>query len=269
MILFADDSTAIFTCKNMDTFEADVNETLGVIIDWLTNNNLLINLDKTKLVTFPLNSKNKFSVAHNRTVIEQVNCVKFLGLWIDNDMTWQTHIDSICSKLHQYSFALYKLSKVVDQAAVLTAYHAYVASTLKYAIIFWGNATHKNLVFKAQKRCVRAIAGIVVRDSCQPYFKKFKILTFSSTYIYEVAVFVKINKQLFGELRSRRNMLRIPSIPRKTALLDKSFFGMASRIYNKIPIDILDTRELPLFKLKLRRFLIDKAYYTIQDFLNN
>lgn len=269
MILFADDSTAIFTGQNMDTFENTINSTLHNIINWLTVNNLIINLEKTKLVNFGRNNKNiNINIHHNGTKIEQVSCVKFLGLWIDNDLTWQTHIDTVCNKLNQYSYALYKLSKIVDQSVLLTAYHAYVSSTLRYAVIYWGNATNRDLVFKAQKRCIRAIAGIRVPDSCEPHFKEFKIMTFPAIYIYEVAVFIKTNENLFDKLKSRRYMLKISNVPHKTALFNKSFFGMASKIYNKIPIDILSTKEFPVFKNKLRKFLINKAYYTIQDFLN-
>lgn len=112
------------------------------------------------------------------------------------------------------------------------------------------------------------MVGIRVPDSCKPFFKDLKILTFPAIYIYEVAVFIKTNLNLFDTLKSKRYKLKISNVPHKTALFNKSFFGMASKIYNKIPIDILDTKELPVFKNKLRTFLIDKAYYTIQDFLN-
>lgn len=87
-------------------------------------------------------------------------------------------------------------------------------------------------------------------------------------YIYE-EVFVRTNRILFGELISKRNALKIPAIPHRTALLDKNFFGMVSRIFNKIPIDILKTPELPNFKNKLQKFLITKTYYNINDFLND
>lgn len=101
-------------------------------------------------------------------------------------MSWQTHIHTICNRLNQYSYALYNLAKVADRSVVLTVYHAYFSSTLEYGIIFWGNANNKyvDMVFKAQKKCVRAIANIHIPDSCRPYFTQYNILTFVSIYIY-------------------------------------------------------------------------------------
>lgn len=64
--------------------------------------------------------------------IENVSVTKFLGLHIDSDLKWKAHAESVCAKLSSYSYALYMLAKVVDQPAVLTSYHAYVTSTLRY-----------------------------------------------------------------------------------------------------------------------------------------
>lgn len=54
----------------------------------------------------------------------------------------------------------------------------------------------------------------------------------------------------------------------KTALMKKSFFGMAPKIYNKIPDSI---KQLPLhnFKKIMYSLLIEKCYYTVEDFLND
>lgn len=269
MILFADDSTVIFTEKELNSLESAINTTLKLVIEWLLRNNLVINLNKTKIVTYPQEIQHSLKIEYDGTHIEEVNSTKFLGIWIDNDMKWQTHIDTICKKLNQYTYALYKLAKVVDQSAVLTAYHAYVASTLRYALIFWGNATNTEYVFKAQKKCVRAVANIHVPDSCKPFFQKFKIMTFTSLYIYEVAIFVKTNKHLFAKPQSVRNTLKISSLPHRTALYDKSFFSMSSRIFNKLPIKILKTVDLQDFKQKLQVFLIDKAYYSMSEYLDD
>ena len=50
--LFADDSTVTINSINKDTFEYDINTTLNSIINWLNNNNLKINLEKTKIMYF-------------------------------------------------------------------------------------------------------------------------------------------------------------------------------------------------------------------------
>lgn len=192
---------------------------------------------------------------------------KFLGISVDHKLTWRNQIDTICKKLHQFSYVLYNLRKIVNEPVVLTAYQAYVTSTLRYGIIFWANSVDRELVFKAQKRCIRSLCGIQQLDSCKPYFKKLRILTLPCLYIFEIVLFVKGNSQLFQQFKSIRLRNKINSLPSKTALFRKSIFGMAPKIFNKIPNELRNTDDMISFKSKLFKFLVDKAYYSISEFL--
>lgn len=52
MVLFADDSTSIVSCINKDSYINDINNSISSLIKWLDNNNLVINLQKTKTMHF-------------------------------------------------------------------------------------------------------------------------------------------------------------------------------------------------------------------------
>ncbi|KAG7308208.1 hypothetical protein JYU34_006878 [Plutella xylostella] len=273
MYLFADDSTAVFTGNDNNTISNDINTNLNNIIDWLKLNNLILNIDKTKIMTFRNNYNNidssDLNIAWEGKPIASTDSAKFLGVQIDCHLNWKEQIDIICTKLYKFSYALYMLSKVVNQNTVLTAYHAYVVSTLRYGIIFWGNSTDRDRAFKAQKRCVRAICRLKQRDSCKLYFKKLSILTLTSLYIFEVAIFVKCNMSLFSSFRSERLQNKMCAIPRKTALLDKSIFGMATKIYNHLPKILKETADIKIFKHKLKDLLLSKSYYHINEFFDD
>lgn len=272
MVLFADDSTVIFSGKNLQSYEADINKTLKTIIEWLTKNNLNINLSKTKLMTFQqrTNYVPNLTIAHKGQKIEDADITKFLGLNVDNKLTWKYQIDSICKKLNQFSYALYNLRKKVNLPAVLTSYHAFVTSTLRYGIIFWGNSTDRELVFRAQKRCLRSLCGISPLESCKPHFQKLKILTLPSLYIYEMCVFVKCNSHLFLNFKSTRlrHKIKNPLIP-KTTLFQKNVVGMAPKIFNKLPKCINSIDQLNKFKIALKNVLAHRCYYTINEFIND
>lgn len=76
MILFADDCTAIFSARDLNKFESDINN-LKLIIEWMTQNNLIINLTKTNVVTYSKEINNKLNIHYNNKKIEEVNCIKF------------------------------------------------------------------------------------------------------------------------------------------------------------------------------------------------
>lgn len=266
MTLFADDSTVVFTENNIISYEDDINNTLEHIIKWLTANKLTLNIEKTKYMNF-YNSNSDIDLNINITgrKIEGIDETKFLGLLIDKKLTWKNHASKVCKKLNQFAFALFKLSKIVNQPAVMAAYHGYVTSTLRYGIIFWGNSVNREDVFKAQKKCLRAICSLRKIDSCKEQFINLNILTFPCLYIYEVAIFVKSYPHLFEKLSRRSN--KIKTLTHKTAFFSKSIFGMVSKIYNKLPDDLRDIGNILTFKKHLHKFLINKNYYKVSEYL--
>lgn len=191
-----------------------------------------------------------------------------MGLWLDRNKRWSYHADQLIKKLNLYQYALHNLSKIASREAVLSAYHAYVSSTLRYGIIFWGNCTDRELIFKTQKKCLRAVCQIKVTDSCRPYFVKLEIMTVPCLYIYEVAIFVKKHIHLFATLRSKRHQNTILVNSHRSALFAKSILGMGPKIFNKIPSSVRNISDFNKFKRVVSDYLIKKAYYSINEFFN-
>lgn len=206
MVLFADGSTALIKCSDIKNYKLDINNTLKDIICWLDNNNLVINLNKTNIMHFHQRSPiHGLTVQYHNHIIEQTQVAKFLGIMIDNKLRWNSHVELVCNKLSSSAYILFNLSKRVNFETVLLAYHSFVASVLRYGIVFWVNSSLRDQVFKAQKRCIRAMCGMQCTDSCVTKFKTLKILTFPSLYILEVALFVNNNRNLFTSVAEVRN----------------------------------------------------------------
>ena len=68
---------------------------------------------------------------------------------------------------------------------------------MTYGLIFWGNSTDRNDVFKLQKRAIRLITNSSNRTSCRGLFKKLGILPLQSQYILSLALFVSKNMEIF------------------------------------------------------------------------
>lgn len=276
MILFADDSTVVVKCTNPVCYESEINDCLRKIINWLKSNNLVINLSKTKVMYFHQRcEKPPVHVEYDKYKIEDTNEARFLGIKIDSKLTWNPHIEEICLKLNKSAYALFQLSKKVNTQTLLIAYHGLVASVLRFGVIFWGQSTERETVFKAQKRCIRSMCGLKTTETCAPHFKSLKLLTLPAMYIYETTLFVKTNLHLFTKISDVKKtpmrsqyLNQLCDIKCRTALMKKSFFGMASKIYNKVP-DSIRTLPLSKFKKALSSLLIEKCYYTVPDFLND
>lgn len=275
MTLFADDSTVSVACHNREYYESNINSTLDSIINWLSNNNLKININKTNLMQFTQrhNFVPNMNINYQNKSINEIESTKFLGIIIDTKLDWKVHTEDLAKRLSSSAYALYKLAPVVQIDALLNAYHGLVAAILRYGLVFWGNSTLFNLVFKAQKRCIRSMFGLQTTDSCKPKFIEYKILTLSSLYILEVAIFVKSNPNYFPRLcdrvqRNRRDQYKLCLPKAKKSLMRNSIFCMGPVIYNKLPKHL---RELDIhnFKIKLKSILAETCYYTVNEFLSD
>ena len=77
-----------------------------------------------------------------------------------------------------------------------TIYFSYFHSVLIYGIIFWGNPVHSQHIFIIQKRMIRLITNLEVKDSCHCVFKELGILPLYSQYFYSLLIFVAKNRDL-------------------------------------------------------------------------
>lgn len=273
-VLFADDISLLFKFNKNDNHDDKINETMCIIQNWMENQNLTINPNKTKLIQFypyqrqPLNLHIKMD---NIPIEEVHNCV-LLGLNIDSQLNWKEHISATKTKLSRFLYALRTLKNNTDLTTAISAYYAYAEAWLRYGVILWGNSTDAHDLFVMQKKCIRILSTIPYRSSCKPYFIKLNILTLPSIYILEMATFVRKHPDFFTvktkylkyNLRSK-NELALPTTTME--MYYKSPYCTAIKIYNKVPESLKSEPKLHTFIKKLKDCLIKKSYYTLDEFL--
>lgn len=157
------------------------------------------------------NNHSDIKATYQNTVIGTADSAKFLGVVIDKQLKWKSHIAELSKKLGSAAYALYKISPTLDLDGVITAYYGLVEPILRYGVIFLGNSTDVDIAFKGQKRCIRSMFKLQSIDSCKEYFIKHNILTFPCLYIFEIILFVKNNCKLFkttGEVSQRTGAAR-------------------------------------------------------------
>ena len=96
--LFADDTSIFFSHKNLSQLQLIVNDELSKVSDWLVANKLTLNVDKSNfLIISPLikNKTNEIKLAINNKLIAQKDCIKYLGVLLDKDISWKQHIQQV------------------------------------------------------------------------------------------------------------------------------------------------------------------------------
>jgi hypothetical protein len=275
-IMFADDTTLIVKCERKENFELNANKALIDIIKWMKLNNLNINTNKTKFIQYKsYNSKSiPIKIEFDHKIIDEVNSMKFLGIMIDEHLNWKDQIEQICNKLNRFVFALKRLRETVSKEAALTAYHGYVSSVLAYGLILWGNSVEVDRVFKIQKKCIRAISNVKMDASCVPLFRKLNILPLPCLYIRDVCVFVNCHQGLFikrSVVIQRQTRPHIMSLlykpPCRKDMYKRNIVNMSIVLYNKLPNE-LRALSGQIFKRKMTKWLFEKCFYSVKDYLN-
>ena len=92
-ILFADDIVLVQSDNNLGKLQNSVNHEMKKVMDWLTANKLLTNISKTKymLITNKHVSTESFVINVNRNRIERSLTYKYLGVIVDEKLTWKEH----------------------------------------------------------------------------------------------------------------------------------------------------------------------------------
>ena len=110
--LFADDTSVFFSHKNQNDLENILNTELEKLSDWLTANKLSLNVGKSNVLLFrPKNAKNelKSKLTINGEKLEEKFFAKYLGILIDNKLTFNNQTDHIKKKLIKSNCLLAKL----------------------------------------------------------------------------------------------------------------------------------------------------------------
>lgn len=209
-------------------------------------------------------------MTHDNVQIRESASTKFLGITLDQHLSWKQHINEVCNKINRFIYALYRLKNICDQKTALLAYHGYVCSALRYGLAVWGNSVDMKRVFIMQKKCVRAMCGVGPFEPCGPLFKKLNLLTLPCMYILELCMLVKKNMYLFERKRvvfytRYPNSLVVP--PQRTACFAKNSYCMSVKVFNVLPENVKTLPETK-FKTTLYSLLLENCFYTVEDFLN-
>ena len=101
--MYADDTHLIFASNNVVHLEENMNDDLTRITEWLTANNLTLSKSKTEFMQIGSRQRlNTFNRLPSFTIdshsIKQVEFTQSLGVYIDQNFTWNVLIEHISKK---------------------------------------------------------------------------------------------------------------------------------------------------------------------------
>lgn len=99
-------------------------------------------------------------------------------------------------------------------------------------------------------------------------------MTFFSLFIYELCVFVFVNRNGFNTTEKfhsinvrNKNDFYVPFCKYKISSDCPDNIGL--KVFNRLPVELKQVKLLHRFKLELREFLVSKCYYSISEYMLN
>ncbi len=157
-ILFADDSNIFLSGANLEKLIELANTELKIASDWFKANKLSLNLNKTNYIIFRSTNKQISSTTKeiniDNVIIPRVASTKFLGVYVDQHLKWNIHIEEISKKISKNIGIIKRISHLLPKQTLKLLYHALIHPYLTYCNCIWSSTyiTHLTQLTTLQKK---------------------------------------------------------------------------------------------------------------------
>ena len=257
-----------------------LNVELKLLNSWFIANRLSLNVDKTHFIIFKgVRKKYNTGDLSEKLVIDnkpisQVRSTKFLGVFIDEHLAWDVHINNLKSKISKTCGIINKVKYKLPRSVLLLIYNSLLLPYLQYCAMIWvcnvSNQSNLNSLLVIQKRAIRNICLLNYRGHTAYFFNELKLLKVEDIGLLQVSQFMyKANHMLlpihFCKMFARNSAthhyntrqtenLHIVTANSSKKLNTITHFG--PRYWNNLPNHIKEAPSLSLFTKKLKSHLI-------------
>ena len=211
LFLYADDTAIFFKHNNTHTLQNIINNAMPKIEDWLGANYLTLNTSKTVTQLYTKRRANiTINVQIYGTCIREIKTVKYLGVLIDSDMKFSSHINSISNIISRNLGMIARAKRNIPKMQLLQLYNSLIFPYINYCCFIWGSnyASQIQKLTILQKRSMRIIEGIFPPQSATPIFKKYNVLKVRE--VVHLQILLIMQKYLLNELPvSVRSLLHL------------------------------------------------------------
>ena len=195
LVFFADDTNAFYSHESLSELNKIINSDLKLLDEWFRTNCLSLNAKKSCYIIFSSQKKKRGEQNINITIdgnsMNQVTSTKFLGVYIDQHLTWVDHIKILANKIAKNIGIIRKISHFLTTKILTSLYYSLIYPYLTYGNIVWASnyQTRTKSLVTLQKKVIRIIKGQKWNDHTQPIFEELGIMKFDNLNNYLIGLF--------------------------------------------------------------------------------
>ena len=254
--MFADDCTLSIAGNEMQELINTCNAELATFKSWSDANRLTLNLSKTNclFISNIHNSLPEASIQVEDHVLDVAQCVKFLGVFVDDELKFHSHIQYICNKVSKSIGIIFRIRSLIPKSLLRNIYFSIVQPYFLYCLPVFASTYHIHLdpLVKLQKRAIRAISMAGFLDHTESLFRQCKILKLEDQFKYSLACYLYHNQNILVEFsRTHSHFTRNRDVPlapfARLRCTEQSVIRNALILWDTIPSDIKNT-SINVFK---------------------
>ena len=219
LFLFADDTNIYYKSHDLTHLQKIMNRELKKVKKWLDANHLALNIDKTNFVIFHsphVKVPEPIVIRFCREKIQRENCVKFLGILLDSNLSWKYHINELLKKLSRTIGIFYKIRYFVPSEILRLLYYFLFYSFLSYGVAVWGFTykTYTQKILVLQKKII-------------------KVMTFNKQNAHTTHIFASLEFLKFDDIRQLQLLSFVYNCQNKLApIYFHDYFVQCSQVHH-------------------------------------
>ena len=279
-IMFADDTNLVINGPSLNDLKITAQNELEGLLDYFRANHLKLNVDKTKIICFHKRGvaiPDSFSITMDNIDILPVDSASFLGITIDNTLSWEKHCHSVSNKISKSAGILGRMKNIIPTSALKILYDSLLMSHIQYGLEVWGGCNDskgKKRLMGIQKKAIRHLTKAHFLSHTEPRMKSLGILKFDDQLTLQTAKLAHdiINKrcplnlqnglelcadQHSYSLRSgTNNPLDVRENRQNCMTRGIGFTKLGPKIWNEIPQELKALKGRENFKNKLKEHIL-------------
>lgn len=278
LVLYADDTVLCYAADTMEELQSLMQRDAEKLHNWLRLNLLTMNTEKTCYMTFGrARIHPDMNIMVDGTALKRVRSYKYLGLWLDENLTFDKHIDHIKKVIRPFISLMWRNGRFIPINKRRQIYHAYVQSHLNFMLPIYsqGSITKMYELEVLQNRCIKALYHLP-RNTATTYLYSSSIIPIE--LMAKVEQMTQIHKMLLNG--TKHNFKLIPNCvfhgrsllhPNALHLFRDQPILLESIVdYNRLNEELRLLRNISVFRTRLKSKMLKDSivYHELSPFLH-
>ena len=194
--IYADDTNIFFDSNNVDDISERAHQIMVQLDKWFIANKLTLNAKKSSFTIFrSLRSKTKNlpdKLVFNKSEIIRSATVTYLGVLLDEHLTFKNHVQKVCNSIKMYFKVFYNIRRYISSKQIEILYYSLIYSRIKYGITVYGYSSKTNMqkIQTLQNQILKVLSNEHFRFPTKDIHNRYNLLLVKDIFYQEKLTFV-------------------------------------------------------------------------------